>query len=354
MSIAIGTREIGDGHPCFVTFEAGATHDGVDMAIKLVEIAARAGADAVKFQIFDADRLVSDRAQTFSYDILVDRATGETRTVEEPLYDILVRRCMKREEWRRVKRASDDLKLAFFATVGFEDDIAFVAELGCQSIKISSADVNCFPIIEAAARTGTVIQLDTGNAQIGEIEAAVDFMARTGNEKVIIHQCPSGYPARLPSIHLRMIPTLKQMFGLPVAFSDHTPGWEMDVAAVALGANLVEKTITLDRTIHSPEHIFSLEPQDATAFVQTIRDIELALGEPRRRLSQSEIDKRKAIRRSAFLRIAKRAGEPIGTADVEYRRPGTGLWPSEFALFEGRAARHDLPAGSMLEVGDFR
>ena len=118
MSIAIGTREIGDGYPCFVTFEAGATHDGVDMAIKLVEIAARAGADAVKFQIFDADRLVSDRAQTFSYDILVDRATGETRTVEEPLYDILVRRCMKREEWRRVKRASDDLKLAFFATVG--------------------------------------------------------------------------------------------------------------------------------------------------------------------------------------------------------------------------------------------
>jgi sialic acid synthase SpsE len=128
----------------------------------------------------------------------------------------------------------------------------------------------------------------------------------------------------------------------------------MDVAAVALGANLVEKTITLDRTIHSPEHIFSLEPQDATAFVQTIRDVELALGSSRRRLSQSELDKRKAIRRSAFLRVAKRAGEPIGSADIEYRRPGTGLWPSEFVLFNGRAASHDLAAGSMLQVGDFR
>lgn len=354
MSIPIGTREVGDGHPCFVTFEAGATHDGVEMAIKLVEVAARSGADAVKFQIFDADRLVSDRAQTFSYDMLLNRATGETQTVEESLYEILIRRCLTRDEWRRVKRASDDLNLAFFATVGFEDDIAFVAELGCESIKISSADVNCFPIIEAAARTGTVIQLDTGNAQIGEIEAAIDCMARAGNEKVIIHQCPSGYPARLPSIHLRMIPTLKQVFGLPVAFSDHTPGSEMDVAAVALGANLVEKTITLDRTIRSPEHIFSLEPQDATAFVQTIRDVELALGAPRRRLSPSEIEKRKAIRRSAFLKVAKRAGEPIATTDIEYRRPGTGLWPSDFTLFEGRAAAHDLPAGSMLQVGDFR
>jgi len=354
MSIPIGTREVGDGHPCFVTFEAGATHDGVEMAIKLVEVAARAGADAVKFQIFDADRLVSDRAQTFSYDMLLNRATGETQTVEESLYEILIRRCLTRDEWRRVKRASDDLKLAFFATVGFEDDIEFVAELGCESIKISSADVNCFPIIEAAARTGTVIQLDTGNAQIGEIEAAIDAMSRAGNEKVIIHQCPSGYPARLPSIHLRMIPTLKQVFGLPVAFSDHTPGWEMDVAAVALGANLVEKTITLDRTIRSPEHIFSLEPQDATAFIQTIRDVELALGAPRRRLSPSEIEKRKAIRRSAFLKVAKRAGEPIGTADIEYRRPGTGLWPSDFTLFDGRAASHDLAAGSMLQVGDFR
>jgi sialic acid synthase SpsE len=353
MSIPIGTREVGDGQPCFITFEAGATHDGVEMAIKLVEVAARAGADAVKFQIFDADRLVSDRAQPFSYEMLVDRATGETKTMEESLYEILIRRCLTRDEWRRVKKASDDLNLAFFATIGFEDDIAFVAELGCESIKIASADVNCFPIIEAAAKTGTVIQLDTGNAQIGEIEAAIDAMARVGNEKVIIHQCPSGYPARLPSIHLRMIPTLKQVFGLPVAFSDHTPGSEMDVAAVALGANLVEKTITLDRTIRSPEHIFSLEPQDATAFVQTIRDVELALGEPRRRLSASELEKRKAIRRSAFLKVAKRAGEPISAADIEYRRPGTGLWPAEFNLFEGRGAKNDLPAGSMLRIGDF-
>lgn len=151
-----------------------------------------------------------------------------------------------------------------------------------------------------------------------------------------------------------MIGTLKAMFGVPVAYSDHTPGWEMDVAAVALGANLVEKTITLDRTIRSPEHIFSLEPQDARAFIQTIRDVEVALGEPRRILSEVEIERRKIIRRSAFLRQAKRAGEAIAASDVEYRRPGTGLWPAEFRLFDGRAAARDVPAGHMLEITDFR
>jgi N,N'-diacetyllegionaminate synthase len=354
MSIRIGSRDVGDGHPCFITFEAGATHDGLASALALVDVAAHAGADAVKFQIFDPDRLVSDKTQLFTYDMLADRATGRTETVSEPLYDILKRRCLPRADWRTLKAAADRRNLAFFATVGFEDDIAFVAELGCESIKIASADVNCFPLIRMAAKTGSCIQLDTGNAQIGEIEAAVDVIRSEGNDRIIIHQCPSGYPARLPSIHLRMIPTLKAMFGVPVAYSDHTPGWEMDVAAVALGANLVEKTITLDRTVRSPEHIFSLEPQDAKAFIGTIRDVETALGEPRRILSPAELEKRKLIRRSAFLRTQKQAGEAIVEADVEYRRPGTGLWPAAFSLFEGRLASRDLAAGTMLGAGDFR
>jgi sialic acid synthase SpsE len=354
MSIRFGSREIGDGHPCFITFEAGATHDGLASAVRLVEVAAEAGADAVKFQIFDPDRLVADRTQQFSYETLVDRATGATEPVSESLYEILIRRCLGRDEWREVKRAADRHNLAFFATIGFDEDIAFVAELACDSIKIASADVNCFPIIRSAARTGACIQLDTGNAQIGEIEAAVDVIRGEGNDRIIIHQCPSGYPARLPSIHLRMIPTLKAMFGVPIAYSDHTPGWEMDVAAVALGANLVEKTITLDRTIRSPEHVFSLEPPDAAAFIRTIRDVEQALGEPRRVLSPIEIERRKMNRRSAFLRVAKTAGSPIVAADVEYRRPGTGLSSEQFGYFEGRAAARALEANTMLAAADFR
>ncbi|MDP9110599.1 MAG: N-acetylneuraminate synthase family protein [Candidatus Eremiobacteraeota bacterium] len=354
MSITMGSRTIGDGHPCFITFEAGATHTGVPSATALVDIAADAGADAVKFQIFDPARLVADKKQLFAYDMLVDRKTGATRGVEEPLYDILVRRYLDRDGWRAVKKHADSRGLAFFATVGFEDDAEFVKELGCDSIKVGSSDVNHLPLIRYCAQTGLCIQLDTGNATIGEIETAVDAIHATGNERIIVHQCPSGYPARLPSIQLRMIPALKTVFDFPIAYSDHTPGWEMDVAAVALGANLVEKTITLDRTAHSPEHIFSLEREEAGDFVRIIRDVETAMGGPRRVLSSEQLDKRRMTRRSAFIRVAKRAGDCISESELDYRRPGTGIPPTEHDALLGMTAVRDLEAGSMLQWTDLR
>lgn len=198
MSILFGQREIGDGFPCFVTFEAGATHDGLKTALQLVEVAADAGADAVKFQIFDPDRLVSDRKQLFAYEALVDKTSGAVESVSESLYEILVRRCMPRDDWRKVKAAADRRGLAFFATVGFEDDVDFVAELGCDSIKISSADVNCFPLIEYAAKTGACIQLDTGNAQLGESRppsTSSGIVTTTASSSTSARRdIPPGYP----------------------------------------------------------------------------------------------------------------------------------------------------------------
>lgn len=354
MSISIGQRTIGENAPCFITFEAGPTHTGVESAKRLIDIAANAGADAVKFQIFDPDRLVADKKQLFSYETLLDKASGKTETVEEPLYDILVRRCLTVEQWREVKRHADARKLAFFATASFNEDIDFVCELGCDSIKIASADVNHLPLIRRAAATGLVIQIDTGSSTIGEIEVAVEEITRTGNDRIIIHQCPSGYPARLPSIHLRMIPTLKTLFGLPVAYSDHTPGWEMDVAAVALGANLVEKTITLDRTVRSPEHVFSLEEPDAAAFIKTIRDVEVALGSPRRTMTQEQVAKRDMVRRSAFAARDIPEGTQISLDDIDFRRPGTGIQPLFIDRIIGSLAARNLERGAMLSWSDLR
>lgn len=354
MSITMGNRTIGDGHPCFITFEAGATHTGVVSAIQLVDIAADSGADAVKFQIFDPDRLVANKQQLFSYDILVDRKSGATQGIEEPLYDILVRRYLDREDWWQVKKHADTRGLAFFATVGYEEDAAFVQELGCDSIKIGSSDVNHLPLITYAARTGLCIQLDTGNATIGEIETAVDAIHATGNRRIIVHQCPSGYPARIPSIQLRMIPAMKAIFDFPIAYSDHTPGWEMDVAAVALGANLVEKTITLDRTARSPEHIFSLEKEEAGEFIRVIRDVETAMGDPRRMMSSEQLKKRLATRRSAFLNVSKKTGEKLQAPDIDYRRPGTGISPVEHDALAGMTLTRDVPAGEMLRWTDVR
>lgn len=350
--VHFGDRRISDADPCFITFEAGATHGGVESAKRLVSWAAQAGADAVKFQMLDPDRLVADRRQPFSYEVLLDPESGKRETVTEPLYDILCRRALGRDEWKAVKSHSDANGLAFFATAGFEDEIEFLEELHCDSIKIASSDVNHWPLIRRASRSGMCIQLDTGNATIGEIEEAVDIILASGNENIIIHNCPSGYPARLESINLRMIPTLRKMFPYPIAYSDHTPGWEMDIAAIALGANLVEKTITEDMTTRSVEHIFSLEPPDMKRFVKSVRDLEQAMGSPRRIMHPQEREKRVATRRSAFLKRPVSKGEPIGEGTVEFRRPGYGISPGLLESLQGKTFSRDLPMGHMLQFFD--
>ena len=354
MTFKIKNKMVGAGHPCYITFEAGPTHDGLESAIELVKLSAEAGADAVKFQIFDPDKLVADRKLPFSYDILIDRETGKTETVTEPLYDILARRSMSPAQWREVKAVADDYDIAFFATVGFEEDVDLLVELGCDSIKIASADVNHFPLLKLVAQTDMCIQLDTGNASLGEIEEAVDLIKSQGNDKIIIHQCPSGYPARLESINLRMLETLKTMFACPTAFSDHTPGWDMDIAALAMGCNLIEKTITKDRMTRSVEHVMSIEQPQFKPFIQAIRDVELAMGSHRRALPKEQIEARRNYRRSAFLANAKQAGEVITAADLVYRRPGHGIEPRHHDTLIGKYASKNLGVDTMLDWSDFK
>lgn len=353
--IRIAGREIGDGAPVCLVFEAGPTHNGLDSAKQLATYAKEAGADAIKWQMVDPDRLVADKKQLFSYGVLHDRATGEIRMVEESLYDILCRRTLSREHWRALKEHCDSLGLLFFLTVTFDDELEYALELGSHSIKIASADINHKPFIRKAARAGVCLQLDTGSANIGEVERAVDWIGEEGGRNVIIHHCPTGYPARLESIHLRVIPTLKHLFPYPVAYSDHTPGWEMDIAAVSLGANLVEKTITADRTTPSVEHAFSLEPPDMHAFVRAMRDLEIALGNPRRTLTPQERERRNAVRRSAFAARVAPAGTPLGQMPVVFRRPGHGIPPDVFDDLAADPKRHlvrDLAEGQCLDWGD--
>jgi N,N'-diacetyllegionaminate synthase len=350
--VKIGQREVGDGAPVFITFEAGPTHNGLESAKVLVTHAARAGAHAVKFQVVDPDRLVADRKQPFSYEVLLDRESGKTESITEPLYDILQRRVLTRPQWIELKNHSDREGLAFFATAAFEDEIQLLAELGCHSVKIASGDVNHMPLIRLAAHTGMCLQLDTGNSSLGEIEEAVDVIRSEGNANIIIHQCPSGYPAHLDSINLRIIQTMRQMFPYPIAFSDHTPGATMDIAAVAMGANLVEKTITVDRTTRSIEHIMSLEPGEMAQFVQTIADLERAMGSPRRILHDVERKRRLNIRRSVFLSAPAKAGQRLKDAAVLFRRPGTGLSPAHYEECLERGFRRDLPAGHMVTWAD--
>ena len=350
--VKFGNRTIGDGEPCFIVFEAGPTHNGISSAKQLAQLAAEAGADAIKFQMLDPDRLVADKEQLFSFEILVDRDLDKRETVSRPLYDLLKERSLTKDEWRELKSFCDELGLAFFATAGFEDEIEFLGELGCDSIKIASADVNHLPLLKLAARTGMCLQLDTGNSTLGEIEIAVDTIVAEGNHNIVIHQCPSGYPARLESVNLQIIPTLKQMFGFPAAYSDHVPGWEIDIAAIVIGANMVEKTITLDRMTPSVEHIMSLEPQDMKGFVEAIRNVETAIGSPRRIMNAEETKKRDAIRRSIFITEDVRAGTKLQDVAVEFRRPGYGIGPEQYEALLNHEFNKDVNAGDMLNITD--
>lgn len=351
-TVTIGGRAVGDEHPCFVTFEAGATHGGVESARRLIDIAAAAGADAIKFQILDPDRLVADRAQPFSYEVLIDRASARRETVTEPLYDLLARRALPPEAWRALKAHADARGLAFFATVGFADEIDRMVALGCDSIKIASADIDHLPLIRHAARTGLVVQIDTGNATLGEIETAVDAIRAEGNESIVIHHCPTGYPARVESINLKVIGSLRRMFPYPIAYSDHSPSWAMDVAALALGANLLEKTITEDRTTRSVEHVMSLEPDEAREFIATLREVEAAMGEPRRAFSAEDSRRRLAVRRSAHLATPAPAGARLGDLALDFRRPGFGLSPGFVERHADARLARDLPTGHRLGLGD--
>jgi N,N'-diacetyllegionaminate synthase len=344
--------QIGTNHPCYITFEAGPTHQGLESAKRLAKHAKDAGGNAIKFQVFDSLRLVADPNLPFTYQTLKNRETGELETITEPLRDILLRRQMKEHEWRELKAYCDTIGLAFFATACFHEDVDFLVEIGCHSIKIASADVNHLPFIRYAAKTGLCIQLDTGMASIGEMEIAVDSIRAEGNNNIIIHHCPSGYPAHLESINLKAIPTIQQVFGCPVAFSDHSVGWDMDIAAVAVGANMVEKTITEDRTTRSVEHVMSLEPQDMKQFVQIIRNLEIALGNSRRVLTDNEKVKRDAIRRSIHVSRDLPEGHVLTEADIDYRRPGTGIPPNNLNLILGKPLKHPLDAGVRIHLED--
>jgi len=351
-NVKIGNNYVGDDYPVFITFEAGPTHSGVESAMRLIDATADSGANAIKFQILDPERLVSDKQQMFEYEVLINRETGETEKISEPLYDLLERRSLNKEQWIELKKYADHRNLAFFATIGFEEEIDLVEEIGCHSIKIASADVNHIPLIRKAAKTGLCIQLDTGNSSIGEVEVAVDTILSEDNHNIIIHQCPSGYPARLESINLRIINTLKSMFNLPVAYSDHTPGWEMDVAAVAIGANLVEKTITEDRMTRSVEHVMSIEPSEMNNFVKVIRDLEIAMGTPRRIMHEEEILKRNMIRRSLYLLEDVEENQRLGDVAIEFRRPGDGINPDHYEKILDAKFNKNLIAGTKLKLSD--
>lgn len=347
--ISINKKKIGDGNPCFITFEAGPTHHGYASAKRLIRKAFISGADAIKFQILDPERLIYNKKQKFEFEILINKKTGKTKKISKTLYSLIKERSLEKREWTRLKEYADRLGISFFATVGFEDEVDFIKEIGCQSIKIASADVNHFPLIDHAAKSKLCIQLDTGMSSFEEINEAIHIITKRGNEKIIIHHCPSGYPASLDGVNLNIIKTLKKKFPYPVAFSDHSPGFLMDIVALGYDVNLLEKTITENRLFPSVEHVMSLEFDGMKKFVSIVRDVEKAKGNKKKILNKKDKLNIKYLRRSPYLDNPVKKNTFLRDANVTFKRPGIGLSPSEYAKIKNYKFKLNLPKSSLLK-----
>jgi len=351
-SIRIGDVKVGNGAPVHIVFEAGQTHRGFENAKELIKAAKESDANAIKFQVYSSERLISSTDVMDEYEILVDKKTGRREKKNEPMIESLRRHELSFEQWKLLKEYADSLQITFFTTVDFPEEADFLFALGVHAFKISSGDVNHYPFLKYVAKKGIPVIIDTGSSTLGEIERAVDIIRSEGNEQIIINHCPTGYPAHLNSINLRTITTLKQMFEYPIAFSDHSPGWDMDMAAVALGVDMIEKTITSDRTFPEAEHIMSVEIGEAKYMVNAIRELEIALGNPRPIWTEKQKYETLQKRRSIFAKKNLLPGDTITEDRIDFRRPGTGILAMYTEIILGRKVKRNVELGTMLKWTD--
>lgn len=335
-------------HPgVLISFELGGTASGIGDTLRMIEVAAAAGADAVKLQIIDAGALMGRDVRVGWTD-----ADGVPRT--DSMLTLLRSRALTDAEWAEIQACCSRLGLLHFSTVDGPRSLAVALSIGVDALKVCSGDITHLAWIEEVARAGRPVLIDTGHATLGEIERAVD-VARGAGAEVCLHHVPGGYPARAGAENLRLLTTMAQVFGdeVVLGFSDHSPGRDMDLMAVALGARQIEKTLTLDRRMWGPEHAMSIEPGEAKEFVRSIRAAGAALGSSRPHVTGSERVSRGKARRSAFTVRPLCAGDRVTDDVIAWRRPAEGgIEPAEANRLIGRTARRFLGADEQITWSD--
>lgn len=324
--------------------EAGVNHNG-DMALarRLVDAASAAGADLVKFQTFKADELVTAGALKAEYQ---RGTTGAAETQHAMIRKLELTREMHHELLAHCKARG----ITFFSTAFDLPSIELLLELGLDRFKIPSGEITNLPYLRRVGACGKPIILSTGMATLGEIEAALEALERAGTarNRVTVLHCNTEYPTPFADVNLRAMCAMREALGVEVGYSDHTLGIEVSIAAVALGATVIEKHFTLDRSLPGPDHQASLEPAELAAMVASIRNIEAALGDGIKRPSLSESKNKPAARKSLVAARAIRAGEVFTAANVAVKRPGTGLSPMLWDEIMGRKAARDFQVDEPL------
>ena len=340
--IKIAERTIGAGHPVYVIAELSANHgQNFDQAVRIVKAAKQAGADAVKLQTYTADTI------TIRSDKPYFRVGGGTLWDGRTLHD-LYREASTPWEWQpKLKKIADDLGMHLFSSPFDDTAVDFLARMDVPAYKLASFELVDIGLIQKMARTGKPLIMSTGMATVEEIEEAVQTARQAGALEIALLKCTSAYPALPEEMNLRTIPELARRFDVPAGLSDHTMGIATPVAAVALGACIIEKHLTLSRAEPGPDSAFSLEPQEFKAMVDAVRVAEKALGEIHFGISEKESASR-VFRRSLFVVRDVKQGQPFSADDVRSIRPGHGLHTRHLPEVLGKPAARDIERGTPL------
>ena len=344
MGFRIGEKEIGEDKPAFIIAELSANHmNDFEIAVKTIEAMSEAGADAVKFQTFTPDTITIDCDNEY---FQIKQGTVWDGQVLHKLYE----EAYMPWDWQpKLKKIAEDLGLIVFSSPFDKTSVDFLEDMDVPAYKIASFEITDVPLIEYVASKGKPIIISTGIASFEDIELAVKTCLDAGNDEIALLKCTSSYPAPLDEINLNTISDIKEKFGVVAGLSDHTLGGEVSTAAVAVGANIIEKHFILDRTMGGPDSEFSMEPNEFKQMVDSIRNVEKALGKVSYELS----DKMKANRefsRSLFVVRDMKKDDVISEDNVRSIRPGFGLHPKYLKEILGKKVNKDLKKGTPFEL----
>jgi N-acetylneuraminate synthase len=341
----IRERVVGPRHAPWVIAEIGANHNG-DMALarRLIDAAQAAGVDAVKFQSWSKSSLISraEFARRAPY------AQGETMTLEQSVE----RYQLSPAQHREIATYCAERGITFFSSCFSREEVELLETLAVPAYKIASMDVNHLPLLDVVAATGKPVIMSTGMATLDEIERALNRLRRGGAGPVALLHCVSRYPCPHDAVNLRNIPMLADTFGVPVGFSDHALGPAVAIAAVALGACILEKHFTVDKALPGWDHAISADPPEMAAVVRGAREAYLALGSDARVLGPDDLASRQAFRRRAVARRAMKRGQRVAEADLAFKRPGDGIGPDTLDRVVGRTLVRDVEAEEELQWSD--
>lgn len=328
----------------FIIAEAGVNHNGdIEIAKKLVDAAAAAGADAVKFQTFKAETLVCRDARKADYQM-------GTTDRDESQFAMLKRLELTPDMHKKLIDYCEQKKIMFLSTPFDVDSLHYLVNCGLAIIKIPSGEITNYPLLREAARSGKKIILSTGMSTLDEVQKAMEVLRENGCRDLTVLHCNTEYPTPYKDVNLKAMCTMKAALGIPVGYSDHTPGIEIAAAAAALGAEVIEKHFTLDRSMEGPDHKASLEPDELEKMVEAIRHIEAALGDGKKEPSESETKNIAIARKSIVARCDIEAGEIFTEDNLIAKRPGGGISPIQWNQVLNREAKRDFAADEMIEL----